>query len=156
MEQAWQIADREGVPGPVATQPPYSLVRRDFVENPGMERLAASGDVAIVASYTLAGGVLTGKYDQDPAGGHRAGTLEQPRIAPAVSAGRELAALARDIGRDPASLAMAFALLNPSVTTVLFGATRPEQVSANLAALAVAEQLTADERDRLAAIGLRH
>jgi L-glyceraldehyde 3-phosphate reductase len=155
MEEAWEIADREGVPGPVATQPPYSLVRREFVEDPGMERLAASGDVAIVASYTLAGGVLTGKYDQDPASGHRAGTLDQPRFAPAVSAGRELAALARDIGRDPANLAMAFALLNPWVTTVLFGATRPEQVSANLAALAVAEQLTADERDRLAAIGLR-
>ena len=26
MERAWEIADREGVPGPVATQPPYSLV----------------------------------------------------------------------------------------------------------------------------------
>src|SRR5438045_570762 len=26
MERAWQIADRDGVPGPVATQPPYRLV----------------------------------------------------------------------------------------------------------------------------------
>ena len=49
---------------------------------------------------------------------------------------------------------MAFALLDPSVTTVLFGATRPEQVSANLGALALAERLTPDERDRLAAIGV--
>ena len=49
---------------------------------------------------------------------------------------------------------MAFALLNPSVTTVLFGATRPEQVSANLGTLALAERLTPDERDRLAAIGV--
>jgi aryl-alcohol dehydrogenase-like predicted oxidoreductase len=63
------------------------------------------------------------------------------------------AALARDIGADPASLAMAFALLNPSVATVLFGATRPGQVSANLGALALAERLTPDERDRLAAVG---
>ena len=65
MERAWEIADREGVPGPVATQPPYSLVRREIVEDPAMRRLAAAGNVAIVASYTLAGGVLTGKYDQD-------------------------------------------------------------------------------------------
>jgi L-glyceraldehyde 3-phosphate reductase len=72
-----------------------------------------------------------------------------------VAAGRDLAALARDIGADPASLAMAFALLNPSVTTVLFGATRPEQVSANVRALTVADQLTSEERDRLAAIGVR-
>ncbi len=155
MERAWEIADREGVPGPVATQPPYSLVVREIVEDPAMRRLAATGDVAIVASYTLAGGVLTGKYDQDPDAGHRAGTLGQSRVAPAVQAGRELAALARDIGRDPAHLAMAYALLNPAVTTVLFGATRPEQVTASLGALEVAEHLTLEERDRLAAVGLR-
>lgn len=155
MERAWQIADREGVPGPAATQPPYSLVQRDIVEDPGMQRLAAARNVAIVASYTLAGGVLTGKYDQDPGAGRAAGMLDQPRVAPAVAAGRDLAALARDVDTDPASLAMAFALLNPSVTTVLFGATRPEQVSANLQALAIADQLMPDERDRLAAIGVR-
>jgi L-glyceraldehyde 3-phosphate reductase len=155
MERAWEIADREGVPGPVATQPPYSLVRREIVEDPAMRRLAAAGNVAIVASYTLAGGVLTGKYDQDPGAGHRAGTLGQPRAAPAVEAGRELAALALDIGRDPAHLAMAYALLNPAVTTVLFGATRPEQVAASLGALEVADQLTLDERERLTAVGLR-
>jgi len=155
MERAWEIADREGVPGPAATQPPYSLVRREIVEDPAMRLLAAAGKVAIVASYTLAGGILTGKYDQDPGAGRAAGTLGQPRVAPAVEAGRELAVLARDTGRDPAHLAMAFALLNPSVTTVLFGATRPEQVTANLGALDVANQLTPDERDRLAGVGLR-
>ena len=154
MERAWQIADREGVPGPAATQPPYSLVRRDIVDDPAMRRLAADRGVAIVASYTLAGGILTGKYDEDPGAGRAAGTLDQPQWASAVAAGRDLAALARDIGADPASLAMAFALLDPSVTTVLFGATRPEQVSANLGALALAERLTPDERDRLAAIGV--
>jgi len=155
MERGWQIADREGVPGPTATQPPYSLVRREFVDDPGMRRLAADRGVAIVASYTLAGGVLTGKYDQDPGAGRAAGQLGSPRYAAGVAAGRELAALARDTGTDPASLAMAFALLDPSVTTVLFGATRPEQVVANLGALAVADRLTPQQRDRLAAIGAR-
>ena len=153
MERAWQIAEREGVPGPAATQPPYSLVRREIVEDPGMGRLVATRNVAIVASYTMAGGVLTGKYDQDPQAGRAAGTLGQPRVAPTVAAGRQLAALARDIGRDPAQLAMAFALLNPAVATVLFGATRPEQVRANLGALAVADELTPDDRTRLFAIG---
>jgi aryl-alcohol dehydrogenase-like predicted oxidoreductase len=37
----------------------------------------------------------------------------------------------------------------------LFGATRPEQVSANLGALAVADELTQDVRDRLARVGLQ-
>jgi len=154
MERAWQIADREGVPGPVATQPPYSLVHREVVDDPAMRRLAADRGVAIVASYTLAGGILTGKYDKYPGAGRAAGMIDQPQWAAAVAAGRELAALARDIDADPASLAMAFALLDPSVTTVLFGATRPEQISANLGALALAERLTPGERDRLAAIGV--
>jgi aryl-alcohol dehydrogenase-like predicted oxidoreductase len=153
MERAWQIADREGVPGPVATQPPYSLVRREIVDDPAMRRVAADLGVAIVASYTLAGGILTGKYDEEPGAGRAAGMIGQPQWASAVAAGRDLAALARHIGVAPASLAMAFALLDPSVTTVLFGATRPEQVSANLGALALAERLTPGERDRLAAIG---
>jgi len=154
MERAWQIADREGVPGPVATQPPYSLVRREIVDDPAMRRVAADRGVAIVASYTLAGGILTGKYDEEPGAGRAAGMIGQPQWAPAVAAGRDLAALARHIGVDPASLAMAFVLLDPSVTTVLFGATRPEQIRANLGALALAERLTPGERDRLAAIGV--
>ncbi|HEX5300923.1 MAG TPA: aldo/keto reductase [Streptosporangiaceae bacterium] len=155
MERAFAIASRAGVPGPTATQPPYSLVRREFVEDPAMRRLAADRGVAIVASYTLAGGVLTGKYDADPGSGRAAGQLDEPRYAAGVAAGRELAALAGEIGTEPASLAMAFALLEPSVTTVLFGATRPEQVVANLAALELAARLTPAERDRLGAIGAR-
>ncbi len=153
MELGWRLAGQAGIPGPVATQPPYSLVMRDAVEDPEMRRVAASRGIAIVASYPLAGGILTGKYDQDPAAGRAAGMLPNPRFAPAVAAGRELAAFGRETGRDPAQLAMAFALLNPSVTTVLFGATRPGQVVANTAALAVAAALTPDERDRLQSIG---
>jgi aryl-alcohol dehydrogenase-like predicted oxidoreductase len=47
MEQAARIAAREGVPGPTATQPPFSLVRREIVQDPAMpgerDRLAAVG-----------------------------------------------------------------------------------------------------------------
>lgn len=42
----------------------------------------------------------------------------------------------------------------PITALVLFGATRPEQVTANLGALALAERLTAEERGRPAAIGV--
>src|SRR5712691_6300596 len=88
MERAWQIAGQAGIAGPVATQPPYSLVSREAVEDPRMQRVAAERGIAIVASYTLAGGILTGKYDQDPAAGRAAGMLTDPRFAPAVAGGR--------------------------------------------------------------------
>lgn len=153
LEQAWRIADLHGVPGPTATQPAYSLVRRDIVEDPELARVAAARGIAIVASYALAGGVLTGKYARNPEAGRAAGQLGAPPYAAGVAAGRELAALASELGRDPAQLALAFALLNPSVTTVLFGATSPAQVAANVGAVAVAAGLTAQEAARLAAIG---
>jgi aryl-alcohol dehydrogenase-like predicted oxidoreductase len=153
LERACSIAANAGVPGPCATQLPYSLVTRDVVEDPPLAAVAAARDIAIVASYALAGGVLTGKYARDPGTGRAAGQLHQPRYAAGAAAGRELATLAAELGRDPAQLAMAFVLLNPMVTTLLFGATRPEQVFGNVAAVAVAAELTADERARLQAIG---
>jgi aryl-alcohol dehydrogenase-like predicted oxidoreductase len=153
MEQAWELAERSGVPGPVATQPPYSLVKRDVVEDPAMERVAADRGIAIVASYTLAGGVLTGKYSRDPDAGRAAGQLGEPRYAAGAAAGQELVALSAELGCEPAQLAMAFALVNPSVTAVLFGATTPEQVTSNVAALAVAAELAPEPVSRLRAIG---
>src|SRR5271165_3827724 len=93
MERAWQIASRAGVQGPCATQPPYSLVTRGVVEDPEMQRVTAQRGIAIVASYALAGGVLTGKYGTDPAAGRAARQLDQPRYATGVAAGRKLAAL---------------------------------------------------------------
>ncbi len=156
LEHAWQVAEQIGAPGPCAVQPAYSLVRRDLVEDPELARVAASRGVAIVASYALAGGVLTGKYAADPqAGGRAAGQLDQPPYAAAALAVRQLAALAVELGRDQAQLALAFVLLNPSVTSLLFGATSPEQVAANVGALRVAAQLTPDAADRLRAIGRR-
>ena len=153
LEEAWQVAAEAGVPGPCATQPPYSLVRRDVVEDPELIRVAADRGVAIVASYTLAGGVLTGKYAGHPHAGRAAGQLDRPPYAAAALAARDLGVLAADLGRDPAQLAMAFVLLNPSVTTLLFGATSPEQVAANVGALQVAAELTPEEAGRLRAIG---
>jgi aryl-alcohol dehydrogenase-like predicted oxidoreductase len=154
LRRACEICDRSGVPAPCATQLPYSLITRDVVEDPELQRLVGERDIAIVASYALAGGVLTGKYAADPAAGRAAGQLDQPRYADGTRAGRDLAALGAELGRDPAQLAMAFVLLNQSVTALLFGATRPEQVRANVAAVAVAADLSADEVARLRAIGL--
>jgi L-glyceraldehyde 3-phosphate reductase len=153
LERACSIATDAGVPGPCATQLPYSLVTRDVVESEPLAAVVADRDVAIVASYALAGGVLTGKYGRDPGAGRAAGQLDQPRYAPGALAGRQLAALASEIGRDPAQLALAFVLLNPTVTTLLFGATTPEQLASNVCALAVAAELTAGERARLRVVG---
>jgi aryl-alcohol dehydrogenase-like predicted oxidoreductase len=97
--------------------------------------------------------VLTGKYDVDPHTGRAAGTLDQARVAPAAAAGRELATLAQSTGLDPGTLAIAFALDNPAVASVLFGASRPDQIERNVGAIDVAAGLDVTLRERLHAIG---
>jgi aryl-alcohol dehydrogenase-like predicted oxidoreductase len=153
LEQAWQVAEQTGETGPCAIQPAYSLVRRDVVESAELTSVATARGIAIVASYSLAGGVLTGKYAADPQAGRATGQLDQPPYAAAAVAARQLRSLAAEIGRDAAQLALAFVLLNPLVTAVLFGATSPEQVTANVGALRVAAELTPDEEALLRAIG---
>ena len=84
----------------LAAQLAYSLLRRADVEDPLTQQVATTQACAIVASYMLAGGILTGKYDMDPQAGRAAGTLSDQRWAAAVAAGRGFAALAKETGRD--------------------------------------------------------
>jgi aryl-alcohol dehydrogenase-like predicted oxidoreductase len=89
----------------------------------------------VVASYVLAGGILTGKYRSPGAAGRMADQLDAPQWEEAVAVADELRARAADEGTSAAALAIAFALSNPGVATVLFGATTPEQVRENVRAV---------------------
>jgi aryl-alcohol dehydrogenase-like predicted oxidoreductase len=151
--EASTIATRGGLPQPCAAQLPYSLVNRSPVEDADMIAALDACGGAVIASFVLAGGVLTGKYDHDPTTGRAAGSLEHPRVAAAAAAGRQLAQLARELDTTPAALAIAFTLENPAVGSVLFGATRPEQVRENAAALGVASRLDVEQRARLRSVG---
>jgi aryl-alcohol dehydrogenase-like predicted oxidoreductase len=73
--------------------------------------------------------------------------------AAAANAARSLAQLAKRLDTTPAALAVAFALQNPAVATVLFGATKPAQIEQNVAALALDARLSAADRAELASIG---
>jgi DNA-binding MarR family transcriptional regulator len=66
---------------------------------------------------------------------------------------RELRALAGELDTTPAALAIAFALANDNVASVLFGATTPEQVADNATALDVLARLGDEGRARLRAVG---
>ena len=80
--------------------------------------------------------MLTGKYDAGQTG-RAVGEIDDPRFAAAREQGSRLRALAAEVGAGPAALAIAFALSNPAVATVLFGATSPAQIADNMAALEV-------------------
>jgi aryl-alcohol dehydrogenase-like predicted oxidoreductase len=114
-----QIAEVEKIadPPPCAAQLPYSLVRRDMVEDPAMDQT----QVSVVASAVLAGGALTGKY---PGPGRLADRQDDPDTARAIEAA------------PGAATAIRFALAHPRVASALVGATTPEQVADNVRAVA--------------------
>ena len=148
-----RAARREDVPQPICAQLAYSLVHRSPVEDDDMRTALEACGAPVVASYVLAGGVLSGKYDVDPRrAGPRARSTSRctppPRRPPVRSA-----QLAERLETTPAALAVAFALQNPAVATVLFGATKPAQIEQNVAALELEARLTAADRAELIAIG---
>jgi len=141
--QASDIARRDGASQPCAAQLPYSLVQRLPVEDAGMTAALDACGASVVASFVLAGGVLTGKYDADPNTGRAAGTLD--RAAKAVAAGQQLGELARRFDTTPGALAIAFTLRHPRVATALIGSTSATQLEQNIASLGLAESLDSDQ-----------
>jgi aryl-alcohol dehydrogenase-like predicted oxidoreductase len=144
IEEAARSSALQGVPSPSAAQLAYSLVRRSPVEDKDMADALAAAHAGVVASYVLDGGALTGKYAAPTAKGRLTGHLDDQTHARALRASRQLNEVAERIGAKPAPLAIAFALLNPLVASVLFGSTTPEQVSENVAAVELLSAL--DER----------
>ena len=151
--EAAGIAAAEGLPAPCAAQLRYSLVDRVEVDNPAMASALAAAGASVVASASLASGALSGKYAAGGLGGRIAGELDDPRWAAALAAAEPLGALATRLGVAPSALAYVFALTGPSVASVLFGATSPQQIAENVVAEALLAGLSEGDLAELASIG---
>jgi len=162
---AWRMTEAQltarllGAAPFVSTQDHYSLLRRDVVEG---DRLAVMEKfrISLVPFFPLAGGLLTGKYDRDqpfPEGSRFA--VLQP-LGKAFTTDRmfdradALKRFAQERGHSLLELAFSWLLARPMVASVTAGATRPEQVLANIAAagwrltpddLAQIDRLTLDQ-----------
>jgi len=128
----------EGAPGFVSVQNQYNILYRE-AEDEVLGFCERTG-TAFLPFFPLASGVLSGKYkagQEAPAGtrmaawGERAKSeLSDERLAK-VSA---LNALAQSEGHTVLELAFAWLLSHSPVASVIAGATRPEQITANVAA----------------------
>ncbi len=153
MTEASRIATELGFPQPIAAQLAYSVVQLFPVEHPTTTEALRESGASVVASYVLAGGVLTGKYDTDPTAGRAAGRLDDPQVARARRAARELSRLAGEREVPAAALAVGFVLANPAVASALVGATSPAQLHETATALALADSLSEPDLEQLRAIG---
>src|ERR1700744_657164 len=138
-------------------QPSYSMLNR-WIEG-GLLGVLGSEGIGCIAFSPLAQGVLTGKYlDGRPAGSRATlnGSLSTDQISEQTLAHvRALADVAAARGQSLAQLALAWALRDQRVTSVLIGASSVTQLEENLAAAGhtdfTAEELGAIDRDAVEA-----
>jgi aryl-alcohol dehydrogenase-like predicted oxidoreductase len=137
---AVRIADQMGLDRIVSNQPQYSLLWR--VIEPEVVPLCEREGISQIVWSPVAQGVLTGKYPPGAAlpEGSRAlsgdanfmSRLLRDEVLGPVA---EFAALVKESGLTPATVAIAWVLRNPNVASAIIGASRPEQVVENVKAL---------------------
>ena len=132
-------------------QPNYSMLNRTAEH--GLSDLLAREGVGMIAFGPLAGGRLTGKYQNgipaDSRIGHDPRYLKPEALTPQLHRCVEaLGRIAAARGQALAQLALQWTLRNSVVTSALIGASRKEQIEQNAAALSY----PALSREELAAI----
>lgn len=148
--QAWRLAralgrsEALGLAKFVSVQPRYNLLFRQIERE--LLPLCEEDGIAVIPYNPLAAGLLTGKHrvDSKPAENTRftLGTAAKmyterywhDREFGAIDAFVRVAA---EAGVAPTTLAVAWVLANPAVTAPIVGASRPDQLAANVAAVDV-------------------
>lgn len=153
----WQIADAawtartEGLTPFVSLQNEWSLLERG-IETEVIGACDRFG-LGVLPYFPLASGVLTGKVKRGegaPEGSRLTLSYFATYLTDAnLAAAERVAAWAADHGRTLHEVALSYLASSPVTASVIAGASRPEQVTANAAATRT--DLTAEERAEIAA-----
>jgi aryl-alcohol dehydrogenase-like predicted oxidoreductase len=141
----WQIADAEwtakhhGLNAFVSSQDEYSLVVRD-VESEKLPAVEAFG-LGFLPYFPLASGLLTGKYEKGKSAPEGTRFAKSPALAERymtdhnVAIVEKLKAFCAQRGHTMLELAFSWLAARPRISSVIAGATRPEQIEQNVAAV---------------------
>jgi aryl-alcohol dehydrogenase-like predicted oxidoreductase len=154
---AWQVAEAMGVVRAldleplISVEPEYSMLKRGIEKEllPCCQRF----NIGILPYFPLASGFLTGKYKRGQAAPAGTRLAVQTQRAEFILTGENfdvlerLEAFASARSRTMVELAFAWLLTHPQVSSVIAGATRPEQIIAN--AKASEWRLTSEEMNDL-------
>lgn len=151
--------------GPVVEQPQYNLLKHKHVEREYRWLYNAPHGLELTVFAPIKMGILTGKYndmaaslpDSRMAAGDKLNEFVKSFAASfgnktwqkrlAVVAG--LKPIANDLECSLPQLALAWVLKNQNVSSLIMGASRPEQIAENVRALEVAKRLTPDVMARI-------
>ncbi|MGE5389608.1 MAG: aldo/keto reductase [Deltaproteobacteria bacterium] len=147
--KAWQVMKAQGIAEIKnyirieSVQPRYNLLFRLIEEE--LVPLCLSEGIGIISYNPLAGGILTGRYQPGQAveentrfslgGVYQAGSLYKERYwqEPVFAAVERYRAWCRENSCDMATTAVRWTMHQPAISSVIIGASRPEQMEASLA-----------------------
>ena len=137
--KAYEILQKQGTPF-VIHQPRYSMLDR-WIEEDGLKDFLFENGIGCIAFSPLAQGVLTGKYLTGIPKDSRIGSGKSPYLhekdldTEKLEKVRRLDEIAKERGQSLTQLALSWILRDGKVTSVLIGASRPEQILENIKAL---------------------
>ncbi len=152
IREAYHVARRDHLIPPLMEQPQYNMLHRERVEK---EYAALYKEIGLGTTIwsPLASGLLTGKYNDGIPEDSRLALedyawlrkkLEGEQGNQTIRKVKALGELAADLAVTLPQMALAWCLKNPDVSTVITGASKPEQVEQNMQALQVSARLTED------------
>jgi len=150
------LARQYGLTPPTMEQPQYNMFVRERVEKEYALLYQELGYGTTIWS-PLASGLLSGKYNDGIPTDSRAALegyewLQQGITPERITKVRQLQPIAAELSSSLAQLALAWCLMNPHVSTVITGASRPAQVVENMKAVEVAARLTPEVMARIEAV----
>ncbi|CAI4215636.1 unnamed protein product [Parascedosporium putredinis] len=153
--------------GPVVEQPFYNMLVRDRVEGQ-FQRLYERVGLGLTTFSPIKMGLLSGKYndvvDGNPPADSRFGASKdgfadfmRDRMGTddwkqEIETVRNLKPVADKLGVSQSQLAIAWCLKNPNVSSVITGASRPEQLEETIASLQILDKLTPEIMDEIDSI----
>ena len=155
--EAHRIAEKYRLVGPTMEQPQYNLFERNKVEKEFLEIYKNVGLGTTIWS-PLAAGLLSGKYNDGVPKGSRFALegfdwLKERWVSEdKLKKVKKLSDLADKIGVTTAALSIAWAIHNPNVSTAILGATKKQQLNANIKALEVLPLLTPEILEKIETI----
>jgi aryl-alcohol dehydrogenase-like predicted oxidoreductase len=140
IDEAESVSHRNGIARFVSAQNHFNLLHRDPQDD--VVPACVRHGLGVLPYFPLASGLLTGKYRRgEPAPeGTRLSMLPEERAARVMSDGNfdqvdQLTAFAAERDHTILELAFAWLAVQPAMTSVIAGATKPEQIAANVAAV---------------------
>lgn len=136
LEEAEQVARSHGLPAYTTLQPEYNLYDRQPFET-DLAPIAQKYELGVIPYFSLASGFLTGKYRtlEDTKGARRGSRVEKYFDERGQRILEALRAVSEETGAQPATVALAWLLAQPTITAPIASATSEQQLEALFAAV---------------------